>query len=324
VTIKISKKYILYSAIGFFSAVILCGALYITAQSLLHKVLVTQLKRAGYADPLVSGVRIYWDGVVVKQIQPDQYTVLKDVYTDQSPPHIAQQGLQNVIVRHADYTMPSLAQWDMRFPFPHIKRISVENMRLVLDLPQQDVVLKGTVKSLQTEPGQLVLRMVYEHENEEAVLQGAVEISLINGKIDAIDLNVEDGSFQDETVALKRVSGWMNIQKETHDVIKAEAQFTAGSVFYQGVGFSDGMAQYSFASDQSAQWTITLNKPADHYFNTWVVKETQRTDRYAVQIAAQAGDQTETRTMVVIAPVQLVLLLQPPLPVVPDGQPGSQ
>jgi hypothetical protein len=304
----LKTKYALYSVVAFVTVTVVAFVLYVTAQMLLANVLTVQLKRAGYPHAVVENVRLYLDGIVVGTITLNEGMVLRDVYTDQSAPDIAQNGLQNVIIRHMDYRMPALAQWRMAWPFPQVKRVSIENMRLTLDTPKQDIVLHGTVKSLQAEEGRIVLLMPFSVKEDYGHATGRMEMAVENGILDTVDFIVEDASFQDADLALKRVNGWMNIQSD-NGVFKAEAQFTSGSVLYEGHSFSDGMAQYSFASDQSAQWTVTLNRPADHYFNTWVIKETTRPDRYAVHIAAQRNSESQTRTQLIGLPVRLEVLL---------------
>ncbi|HEY1095802.1 MAG TPA: hypothetical protein VGF14_01020 [Alphaproteobacteria bacterium] len=306
--LQLSRKQYIYAGAALGGILVIGVALYLLAQSLAAKVLEMQIKRAGYPQAEISGLHLYMDGIVIDKLKLDDKTELRELYTDQSAPSIAQNGVKQLIIRYWDQHVTDMKSLALNWPFPQIKRVSIENMQLKMDLPLQDIMLQGTVKSLQSDDHNIALLMPFAIEKENYHLSGNMEIALYDGKIETIDFNLEDGSYHDENVMLKRLNGWMNIQLSAEREIKTEAQFTSGSVHYQGNDFADGMAQYSYASGQSGQWTVTLNHPSQDYFNTWVIKETTRPGRYAVQIAAQMGKDTKTRTMVSGLPLVLQLL----------------
>lgn len=308
--LHISKNLYIYAGAAVGSLLVVAVVLYLLAQGLVSNVLGMQIKHAGYPQAKIEGLHLYADGIVIDKITLNDKTVLRELFTDQSAPSIAQNGLKQLIIRHWDQNVTDMKSLSLNWPFPQIKRLSVEHMKLKLDLPQQDLVISGTVKSLQTDDDNMALLMPFTLEEANYHLGGNMEIALHQGKIEAVDFNLEDGSYQNDNMMFKRLSGWMNIQVAEQDV-KAEAQFTSGVAHYQGLDFADGMAQYSYASGQSGQWTVTLNRPSQNYFNTWVIKETTRADRYAIQVAAQKDKETKTRTMISGLPLVLPVLLQP-------------
>jgi hypothetical protein len=309
--VKLSRRVLIY--IGSIAACVtlVVFLLYLAAQHLLGNVVIAQLRQAGYPQARITGLRLYVDGVVIEHVYLDDKTQLHELYTPQSAPSVAQQGIEQLIIRSWEQNIPAFNKLTLHWPFPYLTRLSIEKMQLHLGLPLQPVMLEGTVKSLQPDAGNLVLLMPFAIDQDTYQLHGTMELNLAKGMIQTVDLNLEDGFYQSPSMALRRLNGWMNIQAMTPEKLQAEAQFTAGAAHYNGYDFADGMAQYSHFVGTEGQWTVTLNRQAQEYFNTWVIKPTTMADRYAIQIAAQQGAVTKTRTLVTGTPVRLDLLLPP-------------
>ena len=308
---KLSKRFYLYAGLLVVGLAVGLIILYVLAQSLLGNVLTLQLRQAGFPQATADHVRIYVDGIVIGHIQLNEKTHLHGVFTPQSPPDIAQHGLRHVIVKQWEQTIATVDDIQVKWPFPKLADLSVEDMRLTLNLPQQTLTLSGTLKSLQPDTSHMVLLLPFDIQDEAYALQGKIEMDLENGQPTSIDVNLEDGSYQSQSLALKRLSGWFNAQMTPQQPIQVQAQFIAGSVLYNGQSFADGMIQYSRENTDSTQWTVTLNRAAENYFNSWVIKPTHD-QRFAIQTASQSGPENKTAVMITAAPLQLEPLLPAP------------
>lgn len=303
-------------AAGGLIVILLAGiVLYISVQSLVAQIIQGQIRQQGYPSAEIDDVGLYLDGIVIQQIKLNDQVILKDVFTPQSAPDIAKHGIRHLIVRQWEQSIAGKQQIPARWPFPHAESVSVENMSLHITLPQQVVTLSGTLKSLQPEAGNLVLLLPFDVAETGYMLQGKLEIAIEKGQISAIDINLDEGSYQSADLSLKRMSGWFNAQFADQAVSQIQAQFMAGSALYGGQNFADAMVQYSDSAAEQTQWTVNLNRAAENYFNSWVIKPT--TDgRYAVQVASQLGNETKSAVMISGVPLQMVplLLAQPQEP----------
>lgn len=305
---RFSKRLSLIMGAVFVGIVILAILAYVSAQTLTLRIVESQLHRNGYPAAEISNLRLYLDGIVIGHVQLNAHVMLTDLFTPQSAPDLAQNGLRHIIVRHWDQTITDTTQLTSAWPFPKAESLSVETMDLHLSLPLQTVTLSGTLKSLQPEPGNLVLVLPFAANDPSYTLDGKLEITLENGVLTAVDINVDDGAYESATVSLKRLSGWFNAQFDANRIAQIQSQFLAGSALYNNQPFADAMVQYSHDADNAAQWTVNLNRAGDGYFNSWVIKPT--TDRrYAIQIASQNKTTSKSSVMISAAPLQLEPLL---------------
>lgn len=297
-------------AMGSLAAVlVVSGVFYVLAQSMVGQLLQTQIRRAGFPQAGVSGVRLYMDGIVIRHVDLNEQTHLTDLFTPQSGPDLARHGLQRLIIREWSQTIPDAESVRMHWPFPRLERVFIEKTRLTFKTPLRDIVIEGAVKSLQPDAETLALLMPFTVSHDDYALNGRMDMSVVRGEIASLDINLDDGFFNDDRLQMKRLSGWLNMQPDDGDVPQIKAQLLSGAVSYAGQSFSDATLQYGRSTAEPTQWTVALNRASDQYFNTWVIKPATR-NRYVMQIATQAGDQTKTETMVTVAPLVLQPLLQ--------------
>ena len=278
-------------------------ALYNMAQSLTANIITNNLKQAGYPQAEVKDVRIYMDGIVIGEVYLNENLHLYDLFTPQSAPALATDGVRQLIIRRWVQTVNTVSPDVLEWPFPNIERVSIEEAQMTLVMPLEKIQLEGTVKSLDTGDSRLALLMPFNARHKTYQASGKMEIDLDKGEIATVDINIEDGWYKTADMNLKRLNGWLNIQNRK-EAPRIEAQIVAGAVQYAGRDFVDGTIQYMLPDGSAPQWTVTLNQPAQNYFNTWVIKPTND-DRYAIQAATQKGNQTATRTFIPAAPFAL-------------------
>ena len=311
--IRIPKKLIAYSLAILAGCTLIAVTLYMLAQSLLGNVIQTQLNQVGYTQATIGQVRIYWDGIVVDAINPDSHIQWHTIFIPQTAPDIAEHGIQHMIIKQWDQTIDSITDIPTQWPLPHLVDFTVENINIYLHVPEQAITLTGTLKSLQPDADHLVLVLPFDVQQNAYHLQGKLEIDLERGRMNSIDIDVDEGLYQSDAITLKRLSGWFNAQFANAHVSQVQTQFLSGSVLYNGESFADGMLQYSRDDTNSTQWTITLNRAAEDYFNTWVIKPTAD-GRYAIQAATQNSAKQKSAVMISAAPLRL----EPLLPMVPQ------
>jgi hypothetical protein len=294
---KPSRRAVLIAGGITLGAAFLFYGAYAATASLVENVVEQTVKRAGFATAKVSQPHIYLDGIVFNEIILNDQIKLQDVFIPQSAPNIGKVGIQRMIIRHWDQT------------FPALQSLTVEDIKLHMALPLQKITLSGTLKSLRPDDKRLALTMQFSQKEKNLSLEGNIEILVENGQLSSADVNIEDGFFESKDVSLKRVSGWFNAQFSRQQEPQIKAQYMAGSALYNGQVYPDGMVQYSRSSTEPTQWTVTLNRAANDYFNSWTIKPA-RDGRYAIQAASQNGPQTRSSVMVSAAPLVLEPLIE--------------